>query len=73
VLFILVCFGIGIFIRLCLRWTKIPYTAMLLVSTAGPQQHQQYQPLAAVAPAPAAVVDAQHMQHAQPQQWQFKL
>eukprot|EP00878_Enallax_costatus_P037337 GHUV01042162.1.p1 GENE.GHUV01042162.1~~GHUV01042162.1.p1 ORF type:complete len:355 (+),score=100.67 GHUV01042162.1:663-1727(+) len=31
VLFILVCFSIGIFIRLCLRWTKIPYTAMLLL------------------------------------------
>jgi hypothetical protein len=41
VLFILVCFGIGIFIRLCLRWTKIPYTAMLLVSRAVPQQHLQ--------------------------------
>jgi hypothetical protein len=32
ILFVLVCFAIGIFIRRCLKWTKIPYTAMLLVS-----------------------------------------
>lgn len=31
VLFILVCFSIGVLIRLGLKWTKIPYTAMLLV------------------------------------------
>lgn len=31
VLFILVCFSIGMLIRLGLKWTKIPYTAMLLV------------------------------------------
>jgi hypothetical protein len=32
ILFILVCFSCGILIRLGLKWTKIPYTAMLLVS-----------------------------------------
>lgn len=31
ILFILVCFSAGILIRLGLKWTKIPYTAMLLV------------------------------------------
>lgn len=31
VLFILVCFSIGVLIRLGLKWTKIPYTAMLLL------------------------------------------
>jgi hypothetical protein len=41
VLFILVCFGCGIFIRLYLRWTRIPYTAMLLVSRAAAQQQQE--------------------------------
>lgn len=32
ILFILVCFSVGVLIRLGLKWTKIPYTAMLLVS-----------------------------------------
>lgn len=31
ILFALVCFACGIFIKLCLKWTRIPYTAMLLV------------------------------------------
>jgi hypothetical protein len=31
ILFILVCFSVGVLIRLGLKWTKIPYTAMLLV------------------------------------------
>jgi hypothetical protein len=29
ILFILVAFSIGIFIKLGLKWTRIPYTAML--------------------------------------------
>lgn len=29
--FILVCFSCGIFLRMCMKWTRIPYTAMLLV------------------------------------------
>jgi hypothetical protein len=35
ILFILVCFSVGIFLRLYLKWTRVPYTAMLLVRTAG--------------------------------------
>jgi hypothetical protein len=31
ILFILVCFSVGVLIRLGLKWTKIPYTAILLV------------------------------------------
>lgn len=31
ILFPLVCFSVGIFTRLCLKWTRVPYTAMLLV------------------------------------------
>jgi hypothetical protein len=48
ILFILVAFSCGIFIRLCLKWTKIPYTAMLLVSGGFPlcrssQHHERHQ------------------------------
>lgn len=35
ILFILVCFSIGVLIRLGFKWTRIPYTAMLLVSYVG--------------------------------------
>lgn len=35
ILFPLVCFSIGIFTRLCLKWTRVPYTAMLLVRRGG--------------------------------------
>ena len=31
IVFPLVCFSIGVFTRLCLKWTRIPYTATLLV------------------------------------------
>jgi hypothetical protein len=44
ILFILVCFSAGILIRLGLKWTKIPYTAMLLVRQrcSAPTQQRRY-------------------------------